>query len=130
MGQALFVAAFDSQLKWCAMISKELAARGFDIHVAVPDTRSALSPHQVVDAERVVRALRQVGIAAWDRTGKGNWAPHIHGVPLPGAGFAAGSAIWQAQDYLRGGDGRGGRDNGPRVGIIEKIGAVLNERQI
>lgn len=63
----------------------------------------------------VIRALRFNGIAAWDRTGKGNWAPHIHGVPLPGRGYAAGSAVWQAQDYLRGGDGLGGRDNGPRV---------------
>ena len=53
----------------------------------------------------VVRALRQMGIAAWDRTGKGNWAPHIHGVPLPGSGFAGGSGVWQAQDYLRGGTG-------------------------
>ena len=63
----------------------------------------------------VITALRASGVAAWDRTGKGNWAPHIHGVPLPGFGRAAGSAVWQAQDYLRGGDGLGGRDNGPNV---------------
>ena len=63
----------------------------------------------------VITALRASGVAAWDRTGKGNWAPHIHGVPLPGFGSAAGSAVWQAQDYLRGGDGLGGRDNGPNV---------------
>ena len=63
----------------------------------------------------VVRALRAVGVAAWDRTGKGNWAPHIHGVPIPGYGFAGGSGVWQAQDYLKGGDGLGGRDNGPNV---------------
>ena len=62
----------------------------------------------------LVAALRKSGIAAWDRTGKGNWAPHIHGVPLPGFGSPAGSAVWQAQDYLNGGDGLGGRDNGPR----------------
>ena len=73
----------------------------------------------------VVRALRQMGIAAWDRTGKGNWAPHIHGVPLPGSGFAGGSGVWQAQDYLRGGDGLGGRDSGPRVGVVGKIGEFL-----
>ena len=63
----------------------------------------------------VITALRANGVAAWDRTGKGKWAPHIHGVPLPGFGRAGGSAIWQAQDYLRGGDGLGGRDNGPNV---------------
>lgn len=63
----------------------------------------------------VIRALRASGIAGWDRTGKGDWSPHVHGVPLPGYGSAAGSAVWQAQDYLRGGDGLGGRDNGPRI---------------
>lgn len=76
--------------------------------------------------------LRSVGIPTWDRTGKGNWISHSHGVPLPFAGRAAGSAVWQAQDYLRGGDGLGGRDNGPRVpirgadaGLLAKIGKGL-----
>lgn len=55
----------------------------------------------------LIRALRNVGIAAWDRTGKGNWAPHVHGVPSPKSGYAGGSAIWQWQDYTRGGDGLG-----------------------
>ena len=64
---------------------------------------------------RFILPLRRVGIPTWDRAGKGNWVAHAHGVPLPGAGTAAGSAVWQAQDYLRGGDGLGGRDNGPRV---------------
>lgn len=59
--------------------------------------------HQVDYA--LMRAARRKGVADWDRTGRGNWAPHMHGVPLPGAGYAGGSAIWQAQDYLRGGDG-------------------------
>jgi hypothetical protein len=86
----------------------------------------------------VITALRASGVAAWDRTGKGNWAPHIHGVPLPGFGRAAGSAVWQAQDYLRGGDGLGGRDNGPRVtpgsggvfdipNIIDKVVTALRD---
>lgn len=57
------------------------------------------------------QTMRRYGIAAWDRTGKGNWISHIHGVPLPFAGKAGGSAVWQAQDYLRGGDGLGGRDS-------------------
>lgn len=50
---------------------------------------------------RLTRAVRQVGIAAGDRTGLGNWAGHTHAVPTPGAGFGGGSAVWQAQDYLR-----------------------------
>lgn len=62
----------------------------------------------------LISALRSVGIAAWDRTGRGPWVPHVHGVPLPGAGYAGGSAVWQAQDYMRGGDGLA--DGGPITG--------------
>jgi len=47
---ALLVAAFDSQLKWCARIRDELEARGFTCHAVVPDARSALSPQQIRDA--------------------------------------------------------------------------------
>lgn len=70
---------------------------------------------------RFIAPLRSLGIPTWDREGKGDWAPHAHGVPLPGSGTAAGSAVWQAQDYLRGGDGLGGRDNGPRGGVIGSL---------
>lgn len=75
---------------------------------------------------RFIAPLRSVGIPTWDRAGKGNWIAHAHGVPLPGAGTAGGSAVWQAQDYLRGGDGLGGRDNGPRV----PVGASLDWSKI
>lgn len=44
------MAAFDSQLKWCAGIRDELESRGFTSRVVVPDTRSALSAQQVRDA--------------------------------------------------------------------------------
>lgn len=71
----------------------------------------------------LIRALRKNGIPTWDRTGKGNWVSHMHGVPLPGAGFPAGSAVWQGQDYLRGGDGLGGRDSGPRPARAKRIGS-------
>lgn len=65
----------------------------------------------------VVAALRMVGIAAWRRgPAQGFSTRHIHGVPLPGSGFAGGQGIWQAQDYLRGGDGLGGRDYEARPG--------------
>lgn len=47
---ALFVAAFDSQLKWCAQIRDEFAGRGFEWRVVVPATRSALSAQQIADA--------------------------------------------------------------------------------
>lgn len=64
----------------------------------------------------LVRLLRDFGVAAWDRTGMGNWSPHIHGVPLPGVGTAGGSGVWQAQDYLNGGNGLSGADNGAGSG--------------
>ncbi|WP_332663953.1 DUF6716 putative glycosyltransferase [Aeromicrobium sp.] len=47
---ALLIAAFDSQLKWCAGIRDELKARGFTCRVAIPRTRSALSVRQISDA--------------------------------------------------------------------------------
>lgn len=76
---------------------------------------------------RFIAPLRMVQIPTWDRAGKGNWVAHAHGVPLPGAGSAGGSAIWQAQDYLRGGDGLGGRDNGPRVSVNTSLVAPSPE---
>jgi hypothetical protein len=58
----------------------------------------------------ILRGLRAARVAAWHRTPAQGFVHHIHGVPLPGAGYPGGSGIWQAQDYLRGGDGlaRGG----------------------
>lgn len=50
MKTALLVAAFDSQLKWCARICRELEARGFHCRVVVPDIRTALSEQQILDA--------------------------------------------------------------------------------
>lgn len=47
---ALLIAAFDSQLKWCAGIRDELDRRGVVSRVIVPDTRSALSQRQIHDA--------------------------------------------------------------------------------
>jgi len=72
-----------------------------------------------------VKALRANGIAAWDRTGMGNWSPHVHGVPLPGFGTPLGSAVWQGQDYLHGGNGLGGRDNGAGSGDHSSPGGIL-----
>jgi hypothetical protein len=128
-GSGSFTDLFASRL----LLAQQLAGQQFHIFQRGfrPATSYSGTSHQgdAVDLGPVrgaiVAALRRVGIAAWDRTGKGNWVPHIHGVPLPGAGRAAGSAVWQAQDYLRGGDGLGGRDNGPRVGVLGKIGAFL-----
>lgn len=47
---ALFIAAFDSQLKWCGRIRDEFARRGYDCRVVVPEVRSSLSDQQIADA--------------------------------------------------------------------------------
>lgn len=117
-GSGRFSPLFESRLLLASKTAGEgiqAFQRGFR-----PSTSYSGTSHQgdAIDlqvSQRLIAALRSVGIPTWDRTGKGNWAPHAHGVPLPGAGYAAGSAVWQAQDYLRGGDGLGGRDNGPNV---------------
>ncbi len=49
-GTAVLLAAFDSQLKWCARIATELAARGLQPRFIVPDGRSALSDEQIAAA--------------------------------------------------------------------------------
>ncbi len=48
--QAVFVAAYDSQLKWCARIRDEFERRGFECRVVVPAEKSALSLQQIADA--------------------------------------------------------------------------------
>jgi TP901 family phage tail tape measure protein len=75
-----------------------------------PTTSYSGSTHNedAIDA-RVDRVLglafrRYVG-AMGDRTGLGNWAPHMHGVPAPGHGYGSPSARAQYQDYLRRGGG-------------------------
>ena len=50
MRSVLFLAAFDSQLKWCAHLRDEFAARGFGWQVLVPDVRSSLSAEQILAA--------------------------------------------------------------------------------
>lgn len=58
--RALLVAAFDSQLKWVAGIGNELAHRGFECRVVVPQVRSALSAGQISAA-----GLRSVESVGW-----------------------------------------------------------------
>jgi len=88
-----------------------------------PATSYSGTSHQgdAVDAgpvsAKLVRTMRDYGVAAWDRTNMGAWAPHVHGVPVNGkVGTALGSAKWQASDYLNGGNGLNGRDNGAGSG--------------
>jgi len=88
----------------------------------------------------LIRALRAAGIAAGDRTGLGNWGPHVHAVPGPGAGYGSPSARAQFADYVRRGGAkqsyrspwglaRGGLVHATPGGILANIGeAGRNER--
>ena len=105
---------FSSRFASAIQAAERLAGVSFSITKGGfrPDSRLSGTSHRgdAVDigspiTSRVIDALRKSGIAAWNRTGKRNFRPHIHGVPLPGFGFGGGSAIWQAQQYKLGGDG-------------------------
>lgn len=64
-------------------------------------------------------ALRRQGIAAWVRGPAQNYSWHVHGIPMPGAGVALGSAVYQQQAYAAGGDGlhgMNGKDPYARAG--------------
>lgn len=73
------------------------------------------------DRAKAVKALREVGFAAWDRTGVGSFAPHIHAVAISDTDLD--SSVWkqdrnrQIYDYYNGMDGLAshGKDNGPNV---------------
>ena len=86
---ALLVAAFDSQLKWCAGIRDELGARGFATRVVVPDTRSALSAQQVRDA-----GFERVDRVPWDDLVAACLGSDVVVSALAGPFFQPSSKIW------------------------------------
>jgi hypothetical protein len=72
-----------------------------------------------------VAALRMAGFAAWHRNPlQGPWRDHIHAIAI-GDIMASAAAKRQVQDYFNGGNGLGGKDDGPNVkkdpGLWEKI---------
>jgi hypothetical protein len=77
----------------------------------------------------VLSGLRKAHVAAWHRTPAQGFVHHIHGVPLPGYGYAGGSGVWQAQDYLRGGNGLayGGEVFGPGTGTSDSVWKRLSK---
>lgn len=65
----------------------------------------------------VVKALRQVGFAAWHRTpSQGDWGPHIHAVAISDTDMSP-AAQAQIGDYYKGLNGLANHneDNGPHV---------------
>lgn len=77
----------------------------------------------------LVAALRLVGTASWHRSpSQGPWNHHIHGIAI-GDPTASPAAKRQVQDYYNGGDGLGGRDDGPAVekdpSLLDKIGGKV-----
>lgn len=50
MPRSLFVASYDSQLKWCVPIAAALSARGHDCRFVAPAGDSSLSPGQIAGA--------------------------------------------------------------------------------
>ena len=50
MHSALFIAAYDSQLKWCGPIKSAFLKRGYTCRAVMPDSQSALSDPQIFSA--------------------------------------------------------------------------------
>src|SRR5215218_1418649 len=108
-----FTERFINTLKYAqrlAGIFMPVMQGGFRPRTSYSGTSHAGDAIDTAYSGNLLRGLRAAGVAAWFR---GPWVGmpyHIHGVPLPGRGYGGGSAIWQAQDYLRGGNGlyRGG----------------------
>lgn len=93
---------------------------GGAIDVAVPSGKAA----------EVVRALREVGFAAWHRLpSQGPWGEHIHAIAIGDPELSSG-AEQQVRAYYAGLNGlaSGGRDDGPRLDPIPrwpiKLGTV------
>lgn len=65
-------------------------------------------------------ALRDAGMFIWHRTpDQGDWDDHFHGAPI-GHPFMDPRLKAQEISYLAGGDGLGGRDDGPRTTPIPR----------
>lgn len=76
-----------------------------------------LSVRDLADPDAVVKALREVGFAAWHRTAdQGDWAAHIHAIAVSDTDMSP-EAQAQAGDYYEGRNGLAdnGPDDGPQV---------------
>lgn len=78
---------------------------------------------------KLLKALREVGWAAWYRTEAQGFIPHIHAIMIGDPDASAG-AKYQVSEYRAGRNGlRGrGRDDGPRVGYVTWTTSKHNPR--
>ncbi|MGC7098702.1 peptidoglycan-binding domain-containing protein [Amycolatopsis lurida] len=76
-----------------------------------------ISVKNISDKKAAVKALREVGFAAWHRTtSQGDWVEHIHGIAISDTDMSP-QAQAQAGDYYKGLNGLANhnKDDGPQV---------------
>ncbi|MFC9255878.1 peptidoglycan-binding protein [Amycolatopsis thailandensis] len=76
-----------------------------------------ISVNNISNKTAAVKALREVGFAAWHRTpSQGDWAEHIHGIAISDTDMSP-QAQAQAGDYFKGLNGLAShaKDDGPQV---------------
>lgn len=115
-----------------AGVSIPVIQGGFSRRVAISGTSHYGDAIDTQWNSSILSGLRKARVAAWHRTPAQGFSHHIHGVPLPGAGYPGGSGIWQAQDYLRGGNGlaAGGIIRGGRGGVHAWMGEGKNDELV
>ncbi|WP_181770562.1 peptidoglycan-binding domain-containing protein [Amycolatopsis pittospori] len=76
-----------------------------------------ISVNNIKNKDAAVKALREVGFAAWHRTpSQGDWVEHIHGIAISDTDMSP-QAQAQAGDYFKGLNGLAShaKDDGPKV---------------
>lgn len=95
-------------------------AGGVSASAGTHDGGGAIDVSATSNPKEVVRALREVGFAAWHRTAEqGPWNEHIHAIAIGDNEMSSGAAA-QVREYYAGYDGLAGtgRDDGPRLDPI------------
>lgn len=110
----LFLAAFDSQLKWCGLLRDELARRDFDWRVVVPDVRSSLSSEQIA-------------AAGFDAVQQLNWADTL-AAALAADVVVSGLSGPTNESLLADLDARLGERGTPPVIVTGWVGVIIENR--
>lgn len=97
-------------------------AGGVSASAGTHDGGGAVDLSPTNNPDRVVKALREVGFAAWHRrASQGPWNDHIHAIALDDPELSSGAAA-QVTEYINGYDGLAGNglDDGPRLDPIPR----------